>query len=110
MTVHRPLCCPTSPRAPRDSRSKAAGNIFFDLCNANFSIVPGIPAPVVSLESATLVAENCPVANGAIDPGETVTLDFALKNTGSLDTTNLVATLLATNGVTLSDGPKISAT
>lgn len=77
----------------------AAGNIFFDVCNTNFSIVPGIPTPVVALESVDLVAESCAVPNLAIDPGETVVLDFALRNTGSGNTTNLVATLLLTNGV-----------
>ena len=41
-----------------------------------------------------------PNSNGAIDPGERVTVRFALRNASALDTTNLVATLLATNGVT----------
>ena len=44
-------------------------------------------------------------ANGSIDPGETVTLLFALRNASGVNTTNLVATLLATNGVTSPSGP-----
>jgi hypothetical protein len=38
--------------------------------------------------------------NGAINPGETVTLLFALRNVAGSNTANLTATLLATNGVT----------
>ena len=84
----------------------AVNNIFFDIGNANFSIVPGIPTPIVALESATLVAESCAPGNGVIDPGESVAVSFALKNIGSGDTTNLVVTLLATNGVSAPDGPQ----
>jgi len=46
-----------------------------------------------------LLSESGPV-NGLIDSGETVSLYFAFRNTGGGDTTNLVATLLNTNGVT----------
>ncbi len=46
-----------------------------------------------------LVSESGPV-NGAIDPGETVTVRFAFRNATGTNTANLVATLLATNGVT----------
>jgi uncharacterized delta-60 repeat protein/uncharacterized repeat protein (TIGR01451 family) len=47
-----------------------------------------------------LVGEEAP-ANGVIDPNERVTIEFGLRNVGRRDTTNLWATLLATNGVTL---------
>ena len=43
-------------------------------------------------------SESGPV-NGVIDPAETVTLLFGLLNTKGTNTTSLVATLLATNGV-----------
>jgi hypothetical protein len=55
--------------------------------------------PRVSGAGATLVAESCPPGNGVIDAGETVTVSFGVRNTGLADTTNLVVTLLATNGV-----------
>jgi uncharacterized repeat protein (TIGR01451 family)/uncharacterized delta-60 repeat protein len=45
-----------------------------------------------------LLNESGPV-NGLIDSAETVTLYFAFRNTGGGDTTNLVATLLNSNGV-----------
>ncbi len=52
---------------------------------------------------SVLTSESGPV-NGGIDPGETVTLLFALRNAAGGNTTNLTATLLATNGVTLPSG------
>ncbi|HEY6166600.1 MAG TPA: Calx-beta domain-containing protein, partial [Verrucomicrobiae bacterium] len=55
---------------------------------------------------AVLLTETGGTANGAVDPGETVTLSFALRNVGSTTTSNLTATLLATNGVTNPDAPK----
>jgi uncharacterized delta-60 repeat protein/uncharacterized repeat protein (TIGR01451 family) len=48
---------------------------------------------------AALTSESGPV-NGFIDPNETVTLQFALRDSVGTSTVNLVATLLATNGVT----------
>jgi uncharacterized repeat protein (TIGR01451 family)/uncharacterized delta-60 repeat protein len=55
---------------------------------------------------AALISESPPF-NGTIDTNETVTLLFALRNSVGEPTTNLVATLLATNGVVLSAGPQI---
>ena len=78
----------------------ATGNIFFDVSNANFGIVPGSAVANPVLDSVVLVAESCGPGNGVVDPGETVTVNCTLRNAGTLATTNLVATLLATNGVT----------
>jgi hypothetical protein len=63
-------------------------------------------SPVITLTSATLAAENCPPTDGVIDPGETVTVNFALTNGVSIPTTNLTATLLATNGIVSPSGPQ----
>lgn len=63
-------------------------------------------AAVIAPAGATITAESCMPANGAVDPGETVTVDFALQNIGTLNTTNLVATLQATGGVTSPSGPQ----
>jgi uncharacterized repeat protein (TIGR01451 family) len=81
---------------------EAVGNIFFDLSDTQFSIVP--PAPVVVMDTTTIAAEMCAPGNGVIDPGETVMVNFALKNTGNANATNLVATLLTTNGIILPSG------
>ena len=78
---------------------QGAGNIFYDVSDVNFSVSPGSAVPLVQLLGTTLVAESCVPTNGAVDPYETVTVNWSLINAGSAPTTNLVATLLATNGV-----------
>jgi len=62
--------------------------------------------PVITFSNVVIASESCSAANGAIDPGETVTVNFALQNIGNVNTTNLVATLLTTNGVTSPSGPQ----
>jgi subtilisin-like proprotein convertase family protein len=79
---------------------RASSNIFFDISDSNFSLTTYTPGPLPSLDGVRLAAEGCSPANGAVDPGETVTLDFTLSNAGTAPTTNLVATLLTLGGVT----------
>ena len=67
--------------------------------------VPGTPL-IQAEPPATLVSECSSAANGAPDPGEIVTMSFPLKNRGSGLTTNLVATLLTSGGVTSLGGPQ----
>ena len=55
--------------------------------------------PVIAADGATLLSQG-PPANGAINSGSTVTVDFTLTNSGTASTTNLVATLQASGGVT----------
>jgi subtilisin-like proprotein convertase family protein len=62
--------------------------------------------PVIAGGATAITAESCAPANNAIDPGETVTVNFDLSNVGTANTTNLVATLLATGGVTSPSGPQ----
>lgn len=52
------------------------------------------------LNAGSLLTAESGVVNGAIDPGETVSLLIAMRNVSGVDTTNLVATLLTTNGIT----------
>ena len=63
-------------------------------------------SPVLALDSTTLIAETCLPTNNAIDPGETVTVLFDLKNTGNGSTANLVGTLLSGNGIVSPSGPQ----
>jgi len=49
---------------------------------------------------SVLVSESFTPANHIIDPGETVTLSFAFTNSAGNNVSDLVATLLATNGIT----------
>jgi hypothetical protein len=71
--------------------------------------VPGAnptPKPAMATAGWGLASEGCPPGNGVIDPGECVTVSFSLTNLGSAATTNLVAILLATNGVIFPSGPQ----
>ncbi|MEQ1764978.1 MAG: S8 family serine peptidase [Pyrinomonadaceae bacterium] len=63
------------------------------------------PVAVVSAGASAITAESCAI-NGAIDPAETVTVNFDLSNLGVAATTNLVATLQPTGGVSAPSGPQ----
>lgn len=63
-------------------------------------------AAVIVPAGATITAESFSPADGAINPGETVTVSFGLQNAGDTNTTNLVASLQATGGVTSPSGPQ----
>ena len=68
----------------------------------NFKFV-NAPQPVA--DTAVVTADSCN-SNGIIDPNEVVTVSLGIKNTGTANTTNLVATLQATGGVTSPSGPQ----
>ncbi len=81
----------------------------------NFSITAATTTPVpvcltgvpfIEAAGSTLGAESCSGANGVIDPNETVTVSFKLMNNGGGSTTNLVATLQSSGGVTPISGPQ----
>lgn len=63
-----------------------------------------LDTPIIVAAGSTLTAEGCTPTNGVIDPNETVTVNFALQNTGGQNASNVVATLLATGGVTAPSG------
>lgn len=67
--------------------------------NNTASVVTVFSAPAPSIIAGTPQFVSGP-ANGSIVPGQTATVSLPLINVGTADTTNLVATLLATNGVT----------
>ncbi|HEX2062215.1 MAG TPA: M36 family metallopeptidase [Thermoanaerobaculia bacterium] len=73
--------------------------LYFCCGVAGTPIVQAVPPPV-------LVEECASAANGAPDPGEIVTMSFPLRNVGSGLTTNLVATLQNSGGVTSLSGPQ----
>lgn len=64
----------------------------------NLLVAPMTPVPVAGTASAP-TAEDCVPANNAIDPGETVTVNFTLRNDGGSATGNLIATLQNSGGV-----------
>ena len=57
------------------------------------------PAPVISVDSLSVVTESCTPDNFEVDPGETVTVQCGLRNLGCSPATNLVVSLLNTGGV-----------
>jgi PKD repeat protein len=63
----------------------------------NYIVVTNAISVLVS-NSFALTSESC--SNSAIDAGEAVTMQFGLVNAGTANTTNLVATLLASGGIT----------
>ncbi|HEY6168232.1 MAG TPA: DUF11 domain-containing protein, partial [Verrucomicrobiae bacterium] len=73
--------------------------------NATTTVSP--PNVNIVAAGASLGAESFSPANGGVDIGETVTVTLRLRNAGNVANTNLVATLLATNGVTSPSGPQI---
>ena len=98
----------------------ASPNQFFaapgyDLCtgwgspigpNLINTLAPRLPMPVITNASATILVEGCSPPNGAINPGETVTVNFSLKNLGAIKTTNLIAILQASTNVLAPSAPQ----
>jgi len=72
------------------------GNANATLIITNSFVVNGVQ---IVAAGSVITSESGPV-NGNIDPNETVSVSFGLRNVGSLDALNVTATLLATNGVT----------
>jgi hypothetical protein len=60
----------------------------------------------ITAGDSLLINESCPPANGAIDPGERVTVNLELINSGSTATSNLVATLQTSGGLLAPSNPQ----
>ena len=95
------------------SPNKFPATVGYDLCtgwgtpngtNLINALTTPVYFPVLASAGTALIAEGCLPTNGVVDSGETVTVNFSLKNVGSADTTNLVVTMLATNGAALPSG------
>src|ERR1019366_1274260 len=90
---------------PLSLRNLVGNAVFVNPSAATLTIVETDGSLVVPAGSA-LISESITPTNGVIDPGETVTLLFALRDSTGTNTVNLVATLLATGGVTSPSGPR----
>jgi hypothetical protein len=69
--------------------------------------VPGVDTTTQTLlipAGSSLLSESFQPTNGAIDPGETVSVSFTIENFGGVPATNLVANLLPEGGV-VAPGP-----
>lgn len=62
------------------------------------------PVPVIEVTATQLSQEACP--NGVPEPGEFVTLQISLRNTGTVPSQDLVAALLETGGVLIAPPPQ----
>jgi len=87
----------------------------YDLCtglgtpngtNLINALMPLTFSAVIAGAGWTLAFESATPTNGAIDPGETVTVNLSLQNQGNLATSNLVATLLASTNLLAPSGPQ----
>jgi uncharacterized repeat protein (TIGR01451 family) len=87
----------------------------YDLCtgwgtpigqNLINTLAPRPNSIFVTNAGVALVLESCSPTNGAIDPGETVTMNLSLQNLGAIPSTNLMAALQATNGIVAPSSPQ----
>ncbi len=88
----------TAANINSDGVPNEAPTLDQDFALVIYNIAP-TQTPIISPAGLSLVAEGGFPTNGAVDPGETVTLNLSLRNTGTANTTNLLVTLLASNGI-----------
>jgi uncharacterized repeat protein (TIGR01451 family) len=67
---------------------------------ASAVVVVNFAVPIIAADGATLLTQGLIPPNGAINANESVMVAFTLTNEGSATTTNLVAALQATGGIT----------
>jgi N-acetylneuraminic acid mutarotase len=70
--------------------------------NTNYRLTCVSNVAVITGGTVNITSESCTPANGAPDPGETITVTLPITNTGDTPTTNLNVTLQATGGVVAS--------
>lgn len=84
----------------------AASNSVYTL-NVSGGCIGTCPViPVLSANGSSLVNESCPPNNGAVDPGERVTMNLRIANNGTAATSNLVATLQPSANVIAPSDPQ----
>ncbi|HEV2904006.1 MAG TPA: proprotein convertase P-domain-containing protein, partial [Pyrinomonadaceae bacterium] len=99
---------PGSYTVTASATNYVAGTTSVTITDGNTTVVNVCvtPVPLIQTAGSTITAESCSPADNAMSPGETVTVDFGMKNVGTAPTSNLVATLQATGGVTSPSGPQ----
>ena len=93
----------TIPGTVRSTASVVATQPDRNMTNNTAALITQVAYPYFAVvpSGVSLTAESFSPPNGSIDNGETVTVSLRLRNAGNVANTNLQATLLATNGVTL---------
>ena len=89
----------------QDVASSDVGTVYCFKLELNKHVVC-CGAQIVAAPPPVITAESCVPANNAVDPGETVTVNFCVQNVGGTNTTNLVGTLQNTGGITAASGPQ----
>src|SRR6266540_465082 len=103
MMARNPSCCPTSRRARRASGSRPPGTFF---STSRTPISPSRPMCRRRRSPSTAPLDGVHSSMRRVEPGETVTVNLALRNIGTADTSNVVATLSAGGGVIPLSGPQ----
>ncbi|HWY77830.1 MAG TPA: proprotein convertase P-domain-containing protein [Verrucomicrobiae bacterium] len=95
------------PETATNSASATADQADPNPGNNSASVVTVVDLATNRIVAAgqVLLAEGFTPGDGAIDPGETVTVGFIVKNTGNIPSpANVIATLLPTGGVITNNG------
>lgn len=77
---------------------RGSGNIFFDISDTNFSVIPGVPTPQFVLDPPATFSDAAGNNNGVMEPGETITITVPVMNTGDLAATVVTSTLSSMTG------------
>jgi subtilisin-like proprotein convertase family protein len=95
-----PVTIPDTPTSTARVKVEAIGNIYFDMSNVDFSIIPGtIPFLDLGTVTETLVGAD---GDAYLEPGESGRVTVALVNNGAVTATNVSATVTtSTPGVTV---------
>ena len=83
-------------------RSIASSGFVGTNSNQKLSCIENVA--VITSGPVAITAESCGTPNHAPEPGETLTVTLAVRNSGDIPTTALTATLQATGGVTSPSG------
>jgi hypothetical protein len=81
------------------------GNITKPRVNLGRAIDSLVSTQLFTL-TATIISESFTPTNRAVDPNEVVGLNVTVRNVGTLDASNAVVVLVATNGVSLPSNPQ----
>ena len=97
-----------------EQRNETVNLFLFNTTNLTGSAILGISNAVLVLveddfitpvpDAVVLLSEGFNPTNNAADPFEPVRMSFAIRNIGNVDTVNVKATLLETNGIVAPSG------
>ncbi len=94
------ITIPDTPTTTARVKVEAIGNVYFDMSNVSFSIIPGgIPFLSLGTVTTTLLGHD---GDAYLEPGEAGRLDISLVNNGAVGATGVSGTVTSsTPGVTI---------